>query len=79
MTSNKKKELRDLDLDTELVEQQPEIEQSYAPSYPQAMPYPYGYPEPQPYAWVPVYDPRGLGGMFGLPGMPGGGFPGMPG
>lgn len=76
MTSNKKQELRELDLDTELVQQQPEIEQSYTPSFPQPLPYPYGYPVPQPYAWVPAYDPRNLGGMFGLPGFPGGGFPG---
>ncbi|GGI46119.1 hypothetical protein GCM10008018_15520 [Paenibacillus marchantiophytorum] len=89
MTAKKKQELRDLDQDTQIV-QQPETEQSLNEAYQQPAPYPYGYPVPQAYAWVPVYDPRGLGGMIGIPGFPGGGggfpgggmtpgFPGQPG
>lgn len=92
MASNKKQELRDVELENE-ISQSAATDSDYPTAYyPQNTPYSYGYPVPQYYGWVPAYDPRGLGGLggFGMPGFPGtggmmpgfpgtGGFPGMPG
>ncbi|MGG1514115.1 hypothetical protein ABE504_01800 [Paenibacillus oryzisoli] len=74
MASNNKKqqELRDLEIISD-IDNSPES--AYPAYYPEPGPYAYGYPVPAAYGWVSAYDPRNLG----LPGFPGGGFPGMPG
>ena len=60
MASNKKQELRDVELENE-ISQSAATDSDYPTAYyPQNTPYPYGYPVPQYYGWVPAYDPRGL-------------------
>ncbi|WP_420848587.1 hypothetical protein [Paenibacillus oryzisoli] len=80
MATNKKQELRDVELETEISQSAATDSDYPAAYYPPSTPYPYGYPVPQYYGWVPTYDPRGLGGL-GIPGFPGigGMLPGFPG